>query len=172
MIVCCWVPNWLLLLLLLVLELALARRDFVYYWCGLLLLLLLLRLGQRGLLGGRLLGRIRHLLGGYGAARCGDATGRTSPGSIATRARRSKRRNCGCETHSRNCCCEGTPLEEPNQLCEHEINSTIVTITSTIDVPPFVRPPSSLPPSLPTSPLYLHASLSPCELGHAASLTI
>ena len=63
-IVCCWVPNWLLLLLLLVLELALARRDFVYYWCGLLLLLLLLlRLGQRGLLGGRLLGRIRHLLG-------------------------------------------------------------------------------------------------------------
>ena len=87
---CCWVPNWLLLLLLLVLELALARRDFVYYWCGLLLLLLLLRLGQRGLLGGRLLGRIRHLLGGVW--------------------RRALRR-CNRAHKSRFHCNEGTPLE-------------------------------------------------------------
>jgi hypothetical protein len=91
MIACCWVPSWLKLLLLLVLVRA--HRDVVYYWCGLLLLLLLLlRLGPRGLLGGRLLGRIRNLRSLLGVWR---------------RALR----NCNNAHRSRFHCNEGTPLE-------------------------------------------------------------
>ena len=76
--------------LLLLLVLVRAHRDVVYYWCGLLLLLLLLlRLGPRGLLGGRLLGRIRYLLGVW----------RRALGQ------------CNNAHRSRFHCNEGTPLE-------------------------------------------------------------
>ena len=52
-----------MLLLVLVLVLLLLLVPVLLVLVLLLLLLLLLRLGPRGLLGGRLLGRIRHLLG-------------------------------------------------------------------------------------------------------------
>ena len=80
--------------LLLLLVLVRAHRDVVYCWCGwlLLLLLLLLRLGPRGLLGGRLLGRIRNLRSLLGVWR---------------RALR----NCNNAHRSRFHCNEGTPLE-------------------------------------------------------------